>query len=808
MDYCLTVKNRRYVAVEAKRAGIPFTFPLDKHQRSLSLSGTLVTDPMIKETIEQVRGYCDDESIRYAVATNGYSWIVFRALREDMPWRKGRAVIFPSLEFIHDNFTYFWNLLSYVGISSGNLDNEFGVAHRAPRQLHRVVSKLFNADLPLQRNHLNAQLQPLIRKIFEDIADQDALEILQSCYVHSESLRITTTDLNCVITDAIPAFLQKEGAEPIEQGRANAGRFGDAMFRALKSSQGELILLLGGIGSGKSTFLKRYQRTVGLDSLEKQALWYYVDLLATPIDPKNLEGFIWQSVIGETRKRYSHLNLESRDSLKTVFSDDLVTLKETSLSGLSPGDKDYERVLSRALRIWQNNLAEYVPRLMRLAQKKSGRIVVLFIDNVDQLSPEYQAQVFLLAQRVTRVLGSITVVALREESYYAASIQKTFTAYTNRKFHIASPHFRRLIQFRINFAIQLLTPSSGSGSILLASGIAIDKVAISDFLRIVEYSIFERNKNIARFIEAICFGNMRMALQMFTTFLTSGATDVNKMLAIYHRDGAYFVAFHEFVKSIMLGDRCYYKESESPIMNLFDCGSEKNSSHFTALRILNLLLAHRGESSREGQGYFEIARALSLFEDVFDNREDFIRTANRLIGKQLLETNTRSTETMDGASHIRVTSSGWYYVRFLVKSFSYLDLVLQDTPLSDSEVEDKLRDAVFKVNNLGDKEEEKAARMEVRFRRVSDYLDYFQKEEVSEFDTYGLGQLNSLIAEPLVPTIREQFNAEVQWISRRFIENRERFQEELVFEIPEDEKTIIPEDDIEPLEPPPTLPGL
>ena len=72
---------------------------------------------------------------------------------------------------------------------------------------------------------------------------------------------------------------------------------------------------------------------------------------------------------------------------------------------------------------------------------------------------------------------------------------------------------------------------------------------------------------------------MRMALEMFTTFLVSGATDVDKMLAIYNREGAYFVAFHEFVKSIMLGDRKYYKESESPVMNLYDCGADRNSSH-------------------------------------------------------------------------------------------------------------------------------------------------------------------------------------------------------------------------------------
>jgi len=78
----------------------------------------------------------------------------------------------------------------------------------------------------------------------------------------------------------------------------------------------------------------------------------------------------------------------------------------------------------------------------------------------------------------------------------------------------------------------------------------------------------EWSRRISRFIECICFGNMRSALQMFTTFLTSGATDVDKMLLIYRRSGQYNVAFHEFLKSVMLEDRAYYKEDQSPIFNL------------------------------------------------------------------------------------------------------------------------------------------------------------------------------------------------------------------------------------------------
>src|SRR5262249_41494518 len=149
-----------------------------------------------------------------------------------------------------------------------------------------------------------------------------------------------------------------------------------------------------------------------------------------------------------------------------------------------------------------------------------------------------------------------------------------------------------------------------------------------------------------RFIEAICYGNMRFALQMFSQFLVSGATDVDKMLAIYKRDGNYYVAFHEFVKSIMLGDRKYYKEEQSPIMNLFNVGAEKNASHFTAWRLIRYLQGRRGESSPEGQGYVPLSEIISAFENVFNNRGDVVATLNRLVRRQLVEANTRSAENI------------------------------------------------------------------------------------------------------------------------------------------------------------------
>lgn len=793
LDYSLKINGKKFVCVEAKKEGITFEFPRDKQRKYYKINGSVSTDKAVNEAILQVRSYCDDGAIRYAIVTNGYTWIVFRAIREDMAWKEGSARVFYSIDDIIKSFTEFWNLLSYDCINKGSLDSEFSSTTTANRELSRVLNYLLQPDVPLLRNSLHTELHPIIRHFFEDIADPDYIETLENCYVYSTSIKTVANDINFVIKDAVPKFLIDEGTIDIVHGKNHAGVFGRVVEKAIQNDKGQLFLLLGGIGSGKTTFQKRYQLTVGKDVLAQYSIWFSIDFLKPP-SISELENFVWISLLSQLREKYQSPHLETRKNIKKIFKNEIEAISETSLYKLLPESKEYEQTLNVHLSKWQENLSEYVPRLLAIAKPKQNINVVLFFDNVDQLSQEFQAQIFLLAQRITEKVKSTTIIALREESYYAASVQKVFTAYINRKFHIASPPFRQMIGQRINFILRLIDNVNSSTIQKFTEFSDLkDKNTISDFLKIVEYSIFEKNRNIARFIDHLCFGNMRVALQMFSTFLVSGATDVDKMLRIYKRDGNYFVAFHEFLRSIMLGERYYYKEAYSTILNVFECGQEKNSSHFTSLRILSILNLHRSESTKLGEGFYEINKILSIFEDAFNNKQDFLKSLNRLVARQLVETNTKTVESISGSTHIRLTSSGWYYLKYLVSSFAYLDLVFQDTPINDSETTKFLVDSMNRVNNLSDPEEDKIARMEERFNRVKVFLDYLQLEEEEERKKYFMDEKTSIIYSSFVGKIIESFMEQRTWISRRVKENKEKYEEE--YKIINEIDLMIPEED-------------
>ncbi len=270
----------------------------------------------------------------------------------------------------------------------------------------RVLDRLFNAELPLRRNRLNTAIQPFIALIFEDIADQDQIEVLQECYVHTGSLKIVQNDLDHIITESIPHFLKQEGTKPTGGGKNDPSGFEASVARSLGTNKGRLFLLLGGIGCGKTTFLKRYQRTDAKEMLEKQTLWFSIDFLKSQDDPAALERFVWQAVLDDIRKKYADRGYEKLKSLREIFAPNISILESSVLAGHKQNSTGYAKALAPYLVNWQADLANYVPKLLQHACLAGKLKPVLFVDNVDQLSPLYQGRIFLLAQRVTRVLKS------------------------------------------------------------------------------------------------------------------------------------------------------------------------------------------------------------------------------------------------------------------------------------------------------------------------------------------------------------------------------------------------------------------
>lgn len=746
LDYELRL-GRPVVVLEAKASDATFVIPFQKQKgsRRLRLSGSLRGNSQLQDAVTQVQRYCVDQGARYAVATNGYSFVIFQAVTEGKKWRSGYAVIFNSPRDVEDDFTTFWNLLSYDSVSNGGLDNYFRGADAAPREYHRPIAKLLEADATYGRNPLTLALHPYVERFFGDIGSQDTIEILDHCYVHSKPTQVIDKELKLVIRDHIPHFAG--GARQLSTSEDAPGGDVGRHIRAVvdHSDRGSVAVLMGGIGSGKSTFLKRFFKVVAPDLVTDtgRAVLIYLDFLGAPDSPTELDNLIWREVALRLSEQDS--SLMKRPALEAMFEQRLRLTREL----FSADPEILEKRITAQLFDLANNNREFAnAALAHLARLR--RLPLVVFDNVDQLGIDAQASIFTSAQFFALHLGCLSVLVLREESYCTAQMQKQLTAYTIRPYHLSSPSFRQVIKLRLDFAANYAATDTPTEDITIGSQ------ELLDFFHVLRRSVFSANHNITRLIEAVSFGNMRLALKLFNNFITSGATNLAKILSIYRDFGNYTVPFHEFVKSVMLGEFRYYKETRSELLNAFHVTTARNPSHFTTLRILHYL-AGSYDTSKTGEEFVGLDSLLNAIVSVFDNEDDCVKTIMRLIelNRQLVELDTRRTDSLAGAASIRITSSGRYYMEYLVKSFAYLDLVWQDTPFSSLAISDEQ----YKMIHNND--------VELRFARVDAFLKYLESEETQELLSRNLPLDHESFYGPFIPLIRRQFESEKRAIRQK-----------------------------------------
>ncbi len=478
-DYILTVRSKRSLLIEAKKSAVEFSLP-SRHRR-LKLNTILKQKGNLADAIKQARTYCDDQNIRYSVVSNGITWVVFRALREDLPWRDGLAWIFTDLDDITANFFDFWKLLASESFDKYLIDQEFTthVAYKTAQT--RVLDLLHSPDAPLQRNRLHVDLDKVINGFFKDIASKNRLEVLNQCYIYSGSLAKYTDNIATILKSRIPFFIRHEKSFEVVTGKFHSGIFEKRLTQKIKKSDTDLLLVLGSIGSGKTTFLKRYLRLTAADFLDSKSCWFYVDFLSSLPDSSKVEEFVYNEIFEQIHSRYSDLFVENRRNIKKAFKDKIERLNETKLKVLNLSQDEYEKELSPYLEDWVKNKEDYTQRILK-ELKRRGKAIIVFIDNVDQLTQDIQSTIFLTSQYLTKSIECITLLSLREETFYSARTQKIFTAYANQKFHISSPSFLRMIGKRISFSIECLSlPDTDIGEII-ESEAPVDKTSIIDFL--------------------------------------------------------------------------------------------------------------------------------------------------------------------------------------------------------------------------------------------------------------------------------------------------------------------------------------
>ena len=353
----------------------------------------------------------------------------------------------------------------------------------------------------------------------------------------------------------------------------------------------------------------------------------------------------------------------------------------------------------------------------------------MILDNTDQYSPEVQDYCFTLAQQIASLVDGLVIISMREERFHESRLHGTLDAFQNTGFHLSSPPSKQVFSLRLDYMRRVLDDITTARH---ASPSMTDekRIAVRDLLGTLHYEFERPASHLSKFLRACSHGNMRLALEMFRQFLVSGYTNVGELIEIPD----FTLQVHQVLRPMMIPTRFFYSEKLSSIPNLYQLRSESASSHFTGLRILDVLTKN---ISPVNPVFISISRLKGLFSSKFKMPEDLLSNLDIMLRTGILEANNRLDYYSEAVDSVRITPYGYYMRDTMAKLFTYLDLVCIDCSIHEESVAHSL--SRFASNEVELFVENRTLeRIQLRFDRTEEFVNYLVREADRERDMLGL----------------------------------------------------------------------
>jgi len=747
IDYVISTTHP-YLIIEAKNNQIDFELPDSLTKKKYKVGGVLSENKELKKAMIQARDYAVSKGITFCCVTNGYQFVFFRSQNsEGVPWVDHQAVIFYSFQDIAEHFKQFYYLLSYEGVSLGLLQKNLPISESSEGSLKRFQMFSYSHNKHLrtrERNQLFPHLREIIRRVFQNIDSEDNdTEILEHCYVESPRDSSYGKGLGDLLKDQ--SSLLSKRSQKINIGKKEAGTFQKDLNSSIGKTNpiSEVLLILGGVGAGKTTFIQRFRKVLAKDEIENSCLWAYINFNKLSGAGENLLDWVTDQIMESLNRDYPNIEFESWEMLKQIYHSEYNKLQKGYLAPLWRSDKNkFEEKFSEKLLEYSDNNEKHLIRTLNTISNKLDRRIFLVFDNADQFDADTQNKVFLIAQKLAEELRCSSIISLREESYWKNKDYGALSAFHSISYHVQAPRLEQVISKRFKYAKKLLLEDH---SPISSNPIEISQDELKEVFDLLSATVLGEDKRYIEAMEYLSPGEVRRPLEFIARFLYSGHTNMNSLLKAVRENRKLTIGFHEYLTSIILGDHEYFTDENSDITNIFAIDGFSDASHFNRITVIGRILNSKSFISEIGLGFSPIKQVIADCERIGLLPETTSSILTLLIRRRILQTETQIRDDISSSEYIRATSASLYYISKLCHEFAYLDTIILDTPIGNTEYFENLQ----RITNNIEKESNRLHRLNFRLERTKLFIEYL----ATEFSTSSLIKFDDIIDKSVLTLI-------------------------------------------------------
>jgi energy-coupling factor transporter ATP-binding protein EcfA2 len=689
IDYHLGGSDEQRLIVEAKRLGKTFYFSPGARNRNVRLRSLRDNHGVeLREVIEQAIRYCHDSGTYAFIVTNGKQWIASYSGWPNIPTDKINAVVFYDLEDIAQNLQEFCDILSPSGIASQRLLAKIIDGESARPSFARSLNQTQSHNPMTRTNYLAVPMEALMRLCFNELTDDDHDSMLEFCYVTNDLTEGDFKRLEIFVGNTLPRYAVN--AERLDR---NDGERPNGAFSSKIRTRGETLLLLGKVGSGKSTFLRYATRYLRKTLAGNPWVLLELDLLgkvqsaSRSFSGDRLTDELAASLLDAAAKAYPEYNPFDWEIQKGIFASDI----QRELQSMPPSLRsapDAEKRIDAVLIERRKQPLEFLVRYIQYLTRNRSVAVTVVIDNVDRGTEEFERLAFVFGQSLSRESGATVLIALRDITYYRSKNGGYLDVSQNAVFAISPPSFRDVVARRFDYVRRRLSHDAALSAQVERSMQGFDRSRVQDFVEIISDVVLRDSVDFQFCIQSLAGTNVRLALELLRRYCSSTNTDIDRLFR-EHKARSFSQPVDLLIASLMRGNNARYEEHGSPIVNLFQVEGDRITSHLMATRLLQYL------DSRKTLARAELdVNLIDTFREMNSCRYDFTdlqKCCNHLGRHGLILSRTRPEPPWEPNDFIRISSSGEYYLSTLLRNRDYVRNVVDDTIVYDRKTAADLR---------------------------------------------------------------------------------------------------------------------
>jgi GTPase SAR1 family protein len=569
-------------------------------------------------------------------------------------------------------------------------------AHFQTRPFYNVASFMGGQARLAQQLGVNDFAEPLfstITKYFGSNSDETPDEVIDRAYVTSDEIGTYEGVLETYLKDRA-ALMAGNQLRPIVTSKNTATGISTEIQRFSQDpgSNARVQLIIGSVGAGKSTFIRRFYRRLMSQEVAKKTRWAFLNFNVMPPGLDSLRTWIAEQFV-KSFETVNNIDIYEAERIEKVFGPEVRRYERGPAKALYNTDRgEYIRrktALLDELTKDSVKLAECVAR--HFAGEMHLGIVIVF-DNVDKRSRDQQLAIFEAAQWFKELTKSLVLVNLRDSTFEAHRDEPPLDAFINAiNFYIRPPRFAQVIRKRLELVLEnLQSEVAQRQEYSLASGYKIQYPAtkLGAFLMSIYLSLFDdRSVKVAGALEALVAKDVRRALGMFGDIIVSPHIPTGQITSAV-LGGEHRIQENRIIRSLMRGRYKYYNGRSLYIHNVLYADPEfHRPSNLLIPDILEYLIRNRkSKIDFTQEGYATVDTIAKKMSQLGYDEEDVSRAVGAVAKWGLIEPESLVVDTLSAEDAVRMHASGFIHMRFFLERNEYLIGLTTDLQFSSREI--------------------------------------------------------------------------------------------------------------------------